>query len=332
MLKSGTGTKEAGAVLSVVNTLSMEFATPGTTGEAWRDCLTKAYYALDVVLPEGEAPRGSLSEARFPSIGVSHVQTNVRKVIRSRDAVKNDKTEDFVFLLPQRGPLTYRQRAGHTTAAVGDAIILNSAECYEVSSPRWTDHVAIKIPCDLLRDRLRWIDDCCASPGQTDTALVPIVSSFALQLMSINDPTTAHRLEAVCLDLITVMLDAQHRGLDGAAQSMWTNEILHSQLRDFMRKNFSDPNITISDAARACRISKRSMQRFLQSQNTTFARELLELRLQNADRLLRTQRALQIGRTAELCGFPNQAHFAACYRRRFGATPRETRTLSIVQT
>jgi transcriptional regulator GlxA family with amidase domain len=30
----------------------------------------------------------------------------------------------------------------------------------------------------------------------------------------------------------------------------------------------------------------------------------------------------------EPCGFSNQAHFATCYRRRFGVTPREARGLA----
>jgi len=125
-----------------------------------------------------------------------------------------------------------------------------------------------------------------------------------------------------------LMLEARHKRMDEAGQPECTSEIVRARLQDFLRRNFANPQITVHEAARACRVSVRSVQRLLQIQNTTFTRELLELRLQNAERLLRSQRSSQIGRTAELCGFSNQAHFAACYRRRFGVTPRETRALA----
>lgn len=47
-------------------------------------------------------------------------------------------------------------------------------------------------------------------------------------------------------DLITVMLDARHRGADGAG----VTEILAAQLNDFPSRHFSNPDITVSDAAR----------------------------------------------------------------------------------
>jgi AraC family transcriptional regulator, positive regulator of tynA and feaB len=318
--------------VSNIKTLSTKVAMPESTVTAWRDYLTEVYYALDVITPADEPVRGTLSEARLQSICVSHLETNARKVIRRKDAAKADKAEDFVLLFPRQGPLSYKQRAGCGTASPGDVIALSAAEYYEVESLGWTEHVTVKVPCDLLRARLKWIDDCCASPSLADPAMVPIVSSFALQMMSIADPTTARRLEEVCLDLITVMLDTRHRGLDGAGQPACASEILRAHLHDFLRTNFANPDITVSDAARACRASVRSVQRICQMQNTTFTRELLELRLQNADRLLRSHPSSQIGRTAELCGFSNQAHFAACYRRRFGVTPRETRGLTAAQT
>lgn len=111
--------------------------------------------------------------------------------------------------------------------------------------------MTVKVPCNVLRACLKWIDDRCASPHLADAAMVPIVSSFALHMMSIKDPTRVRRLEDICLDLITVMLDARRSGLEGAEQSAAVGEIVRAGLYDYLRRNFANPHITVDAAARA---------------------------------------------------------------------------------
>ncbi|QND24220.1 helix-turn-helix transcriptional regulator (plasmid) [Rhizobium leguminosarum bv. viciae] len=63
---------------------------------------------------------------------------------------------------------------------------------------------------------------------------------------------------------------------------------------------------------------------------TTFGRELMGLRLREADRLLRAPYGknslpLPISEVAYICGFSSQSHFSARYKEHFGFTPNERR-------
>jgi AraC family transcriptional regulator, positive regulator of tynA and feaB len=80
--------------------------------------------------------------------------------------------------------------------------------------------------------------------------------------------------------------------------------------------------------ARTHKISLRYLQKIFQLNDTTFGRELMDMRLQEAHRLLVTSAKdcdgrVNIGQVAFMCGFSNQAHFSTRYRERFGSAPGE---------
>lgn len=86
-----------------------------------------------------------------------------------------------------------------------------------------------------------------------------------------------------------------------------------------LRQNIANPNFTLRDAAQAMHASPRSLQRELQAADKSFRGELLRVRIEAAQRLLRLgKRTTQI---APLVGYRRREHFSRAFRRSCGQAP-----------
>ncbi|MDQ7051223.1 MAG: helix-turn-helix domain-containing protein [Enterobacterales bacterium] len=91
-----------------------------------------------------------------------------------------------------------------------------------------------------------------------------------------------------------------------------------------METNIEEP-LTPGDIAGLVNISRRQLERLFSSHlSSTPTRYYLELRLQNARRLL-LQTSLPIIEVSIACGFSSAPHFSKCYRDLFNCSPSEER-------
>ena len=297
---------------------------PDASMTAWRRYMSEVYYDLDIKACRTDHLAGSLKEVNLGLFSISAVTTDAQRVVRSASAAKQDKSEDFVFVFQKTASLRYRQgnRAGTLTS--GDVLLLNSAEAYDCDVQNSCENIALKVPCSLLRPNLKAFDASSGRVGIADPEILPIVSNLASHLLSSEASEAALRLQGTCLDLLTLMMDAGYRSMPGARRSSVLSDVLHGNLRAAMRRSLSNPDTTIETVAALCRVPVRTAQHVFQRRDTTFGRELMRMRLEEADRLLRlSPRSLSIGQIAYHCGFVNQGHFSTRYRQQFGLTPRE---------
>jgi AraC-like DNA-binding protein len=133
-------------------------------------------------------------------------------------------------------------------------------------------------------------------------------------------------IATVLLDLVALALGARRdaaelaraRGLRAARVQAIVAEI---------RAGFSSPGFSVRDVAAKLGIAPRSVQNLLIDTGSNFTERVLELRLQNARRMLADRRhdPAKIGDIAYACGFNEVPYFNRCFRRRFGCSPREYR-------
>jgi AraC-like DNA-binding protein len=97
-----------------------------------------------------------------------------------------------------------------------------------------------------------------------------------------------------------------------------------------MRQNLDREDLDPTAIAGAMRMSVSYLHRLFRSSGMTVREHLQEMRLDQANRLLRPgQRAgLSITEVAYACGFRSSQDFSRAFRQRFGCTPSEA---SLVQ-
>jgi AraC-like DNA-binding protein len=306
------------------------FSTVGLTAqkslESWRQAMAEVYYRLDIV-PTGSRPlNGELVDWQLESLGVSNFKADSQRVIRRKQAAKIDGSEDFVFLFPVHQQMQFEQRGRTGLVEPGSVFLVNSAEDYVIDVPDGSENITIKIEREALRDRVKNIDARCARMNIANPHLVPVVSQLGFQLLKVQECGDSLRLQDAVLELICLMLELNDGSgnLDLVRQPLAS--ILFDRISGYMRRHIRDPHLSPEAAAQAHKISVRYLQKIFQINDTTFGRELMEMRLLEAHRLLidtarNFSARINIGQVAFICGFNNQAHFSARYRERFGTAP-----------
>ncbi|BDV33506.1 hypothetical protein SS37A_10350 [Methylocystis iwaonis] len=97
-------------------------------------------------------------------------------------------------------------------------------------------------------------------------------------------------------------------------------------LREIQR-NYTDPQLSPRRVARNLSITVRYVHALLKQSGKSFSERLQELRLTAALRMLNSScfDTSRIGDIAYQVGFSDQSHFNRCFKKRFGASPREIR-------
>jgi len=95
---------------------------------------------------------------------------------------------------------------------------------------------------------------------------------------------------------------------------------------ELMQKNL-EHTLSCKDIGDKVGVSARQLTRlFKQQLDLSPSAHYLDLRLEKAHYLLR-QSSLSILQLSTACGFTYTSHFARCYRRKYGMSPREAREL-----
>jgi AraC-like DNA-binding protein len=134
-------------------------------------------------------------------------------------------------------------------------------------------------------------------------------------------------LDGRCPHLIALILDEVARAeiLMTRLPQLWEPRL--SRISQAIAENPADPRI-LDDWADVCAASARTLARlFVQDTGMTFGQWRLQARLNAAFALLMTEG--DIARIAQKVGFSSQAAFGVAFRRTFGLTPAQARTLHL---
>lgn len=297
--------------------------------DAWQAYMSCVYYELDII-PSGTAPvHGELQRVELQSVGVSRFSASSQRVVRRRSAASIDVHENFVFLFPTRQAMEYEQHGKTGFVLPGDVVMLNSSEGYVVNVPDDSQNITFKIPCELLRPRVKGIDALCARQRPASSQFVPILSQLGSTLLTLNSTNASLLLQDAVLDLLGVMTESgDNKTPSAGVESSGMLHVFYESVMGYIARRFREP-LTPESVALAHRVSVRYLHKAFSAHQTTFGRNLMEVRLLEAQRLLSQppaqglRRMPQIAQIAYACGFATAAHFSARYRDRFGITPRE---------
>lgn len=98
---------------------------------------------------------------------------------------------------------------------------------------------------------------------------------------------------------------------------------------NYAMKYYYEP-ITLQKVSEIANLSKNAFCRYFKKRtNKTFFQFLIEIRIENASKLIHDQKDYAISTISELCGFKNSAHFNRKFKEIKGVTPTQYRIQSI---
>lgn len=238
--------------------------------------------------------------------------------------------DSLVLAVLHAGRAEFRGRRGTAAVSVGEALLAANEESGTFTGHTATRLANIRLRRDLLATRV--VDPYAAigvSIGASNYAL-RLLLSYADVLGDAAVTMTADGRRTITdniYDLAALAIGGVH---DGRAQFRGVRAARLHALKTDIRRNLSQPGLSIAEVARRHGISGSYARRLFAGDGTSFSDYVLDQRLTLAHRLLidpaRAGRA--IGAIAYDVGFGDLSYFNRTFRRRYGMTPTEARLRS----
>lgn len=296
-------------------------AGPGQGLSYWIEAICEAFLEMKADSAAGRDFRGALSQHDFGPINLNFVAADCQEVWRTRQAIARSR-ENFFYLLHVRdGRLGVEQHGRRATILPGDCALVDSTTPYRFSFPDIVDVLSVQVP-------QRWLQAWLPDPALLTARALRGHSPWGATLANALGNLTSAQLgdlalpRGVVAEQLAALL-ALSAG-NGAASDLTTHQqaLLH-RLRQGLRERLADPALDPAALAAEHGLSKRYLHLLFAQAGSSFGAALLELRLEQARRLLEDRRLQRLG-IAEIawrCGFVDPSHFARRFRQRFGLAP-----------
>jgi AraC-like DNA-binding protein len=265
----------------------------------------------------GRLASRTVSGARFVSF-----KTAAHRVSRTvAQAARGDA--HFMVSLQCRGVSHIVQGDREIALRPRGIAILDSSLPFEIDFPQEVERRLVLLPRRLIEPWLRHLS--------TGAVLVPACNA-SMQIarhaiLHLTD-TGLNWNSGDCASVVDALARLLQGALDDAGHdtSRVPATLRLDTLKQAIRQQLHQADLSPATAARSLNISARTLHRLFEMDGQSFARYVQTERLVRARALIERGAApLTLTQIALECGFGDASHFSRCYRNHFGEAPRDTR-------
>ncbi len=304
-------------------------AKPEKRASAWSDALCRYYYPLDLVVDDARFDVGRMFIRDIASLRVGALECDAMEVHRQRGHVGLQSDEFYMIPFTTSTPLGLIQFGREGRYMPGDLGFVGTSSPYIYKQPMRDRFTALRIPSDVVRDRVPYADDLTAAVFSGQRAVVSIFLDFARSCIVHGDDLEEDRSGVIrCfLDLFALAISAPNSAATSEESSV---RVAHRQraLR-YVEANLSRCDLQSGTVARALKLSPRYLQKIFADQGQKLSGVIRARRVAEARRLLTgsTTRTQSISQVAYAVGFEDVAHFSRAFREEMGMSPRAYREI-----
>jgi AraC-like DNA-binding protein len=298
--------------------------------DAWRERMNSTHAPLRL---ESEHAADFHAHQRLIDLGaVSMWPARFEQLVflRTPGLIRQSDPEVYHLSLLRGGEARVSWGRQSNAYRAGDFHFNDSSRPYEI----WTQHrsissVGVEIPKALLPLPRRTVDLAVGRHLSDRTGPGVLLAQFLTQLAADTSPyrpADGPRLGTVLADLVAATL-AHAVGAAETQPPETRTRVLTLQIREFIRRNLHDPELTPSGIAARHHISRGYLHRLFRGDGETVAAYIRRERLEGAHRDL-ADPALgdtPIHVVAGRWGFPHAAEFTRAFRSAYGMPPSEHR-------
>jgi AraC-like DNA-binding protein len=295
----------------------------------WRE-----HYATTVlkaeIRPSGEASfDATVTSLALPGLQLVSGRFTAARIVRSRDMIA-DGNDDLSLLVNQSGSVSVSARGHEVTLRENDAVLISSGEAVVFDRRSFGESFAIRIPHAILSPAVVDVDDAIMRHIPRNAPALGLLTRYSMALLGEDQPMEIpdlrHHVATHLHDLVALTLGATRDAEDVAS----SRGIGGARLRDaktFVIRNIGRHDLSIGAVAVHLGVTPRYLQRLFEKEGTTFSSFLLGRRLARAHRMLCEPRSMQtrVSTIAYDVGFGDLSYFNRCFRRLYGATPKDVR-------
>lgn len=294
--------------------------------EAFREMFGRAILRIDMQPLRAAPLQADMVLRAFAGFGMA---TGALSPMRNRHELRLVDNDDLVLVVMQGGHGTLEQHGRRTDISAGQVVLTSNGEAATFTGHTATRVINLRFGRAQLAPQLANLGDALVDavvPDSTALRLLKSYVSFLAGEQALATPSLRHAVATHMQDLAALSIGATReivevaigRGLRAARLSAVKADIL---------ANLGDPHLSLTSVAARQGISPRYVRRLMEGLATSFSEYVVSLRLDRARQLLIDPHNLTstISAIAFDCGFSDLSYFNRTFRRRYGATPTETR-------
>lgn len=293
----------------------------------WVDTVCDRFLEMEIDTPLRDGFRARMSQVELGAVTASFIDAEVQQVRRTLAKIAGSRFPVYMLMQLRGGRARLRQLGHESLLMVGDCVLINGHEPYEIECPQATSALAMALPQDWLKRWLPHPERVPAVPfaptgwGAALRAALSCLDWQSCEQLALPRSVVAEQIAA----LLTLTVGAD-------SQLPHPRPSLFEELMTTLRDRFHEPNLTPRQVAAEHHISMRSLHYAFAASGTTFIEQLMRLRLERAQQLLSDPRLVElpVAEVAARSGFLDPSHFARRFRQRFSQAPLQFRQ-SVVQ-
>jgi AraC family transcriptional activator of tynA and feaB len=287
----------------------------------WVGAICEAFLEMDCASREAGSFAGSLVSVPGQDIAFNQVVASTQDVYRTPRAIARGQAHPFYLIAQAQASWHVRQGARLLQLRPGDAVLVDSAQPYELHFPDSVGCLSIQVPRAWAGRWLRTLE--CSQPrvALRDQGWGRALSGLCLQLA--GEPALAAQYPAQLLaDQVGAMLACALEPAQRPAPRAGRADLV-ARADALLRERLCVPGLAAADVAAALQVSPRTLHRAFAAADATFMGRLRALRMQRAAELLAQPRlaTVSVAEIGRRCGYTDPSHFAREFHRAWGLAP-----------
>ncbi|GAB2910781.1 helix-turn-helix domain-containing protein [Streptomyces mayteni] len=310
---------------------------PSPDVDAWRGMLHDSLIELDAI-PVGGTGRkadytGWLRQIDLKCLTLTDVGSDPVRVVRAPRMLLGNQDDFYLLSIAKEASSSFSGNTGSQLRS-GDAVLLDSTVPFQLRADGFAHHLVLTLPrADVARvmpvERER--------VGRRITAENPVLRVLWATITEIQaggerfDPDLLPELGYVLRELIFSVLRSDEFGDRTAVNGLLGHRAQLLRMRDFVRRNLAEPDLSAKAMAAAFGVSVRYVELVFRESGTSPARYIRETRMAEARRNLASPQRRQrpIAAIARSVGIENPTVFTRMFRHFYDVTPSEYRRSQI---
>lgn len=320
----------AESVLVLKQRLSTSSVPAAQRAAYWREVVCGAYAQLECSADDEQGLVAEIEVSRMGRIDFTHLRSNANRVRRTADGIRADCGDSMLLLIQKEGQGALRQGGRVALTSPGDCVLNDCSRPYEFdfSGPVHGAYV-LRFDRRLLAGQVSNFEDLCATTIPASDPAGHLLATMA-QSLQVHLGTLSPRASGGISNALMSVVSAALAGLSSVAAGPMRLRAYHLlRIRQHVRENLRDPDLTLASVAQAVQLSPDHIRRIFRTEAMSLSRtiwhERLELCKRELEDPLHARRS--VSDIAFSAGFSDPAHFSREFRRRFGETPREWRAM-----
>lgn len=292
----------------------------------WREVICQAYTVVDPTPRTRERFESRVLSSELDGLTITRTRSKAQTVIRGARELRRKMSEEYYVILQLGGNLRVEQGSREALIRPGEFVMIDAAERYRLEWEDW-NVLCFAVPHHRINPLLRIPHAATAIRRSPHQGLDRLARDYMLSLHGVSESLPAAAQQTTASHLIHLVAlgfeptaDASEAGAPAIAGS------LRALLDAYIDRHLSDPQLSVTTAARHFHVSPRTLHRHFEATGSSFAQSVLEKRLARAARLLKEPgRQWPVSEVAYRSGFNDLSHFGRVFRRRFGVSAGEFR-------